>query len=232
MSLIINIDTATERGTVCIAKDGRPIATKLNDHQQDHAAMLAPLIAQMMEELCLKPTQIDAIAVSGGPGSYTGLRVATATAKGLCYAWNKPLIAINTLAQMAAGMFEELKEDQICYAPMIDARRQEVFTAVYDAQLQALLPPQSLILTPHSFEAFLKNQPICFFGNGSQKWQSLLGKHPLARFETYTISADHLAPLAERSFQLNDFQDLPYFEPFYLKPFYQAKAPQNKGAAP
>jgi tRNA threonylcarbamoyladenosine biosynthesis protein TsaB len=220
LALILNIDTATNIGSVCLSRDGLVLQALVNDQQQDHAATMTLFIQQIMQEQQVTPAQLDSIAVSAGPGSYTGLRVGVATAKGLCYAWDKPLIAISTLQQMTQGILRETNDAAALYAPMLDARRMEVYTAVYNASLNEILPPQALILDAASYAAQLAEQPVYFFGNGSDKWKQLLGEHTNARFLPCTMNATHMVPLAEKAFQNGTFEDVAYFSPYYLKPFH------------
>lgn len=220
MALILNIDTATNIGSVCLSKDGQVLQTLVNDQQQDHAATMALFIQQLMQEHHVTPAQLDAIAVSAGPGSYTGLRVGVATAKGLCYAWEKPLIAISTLQQMTQGILTVADDENALYAPMLDARRMEVYTAVYTAQLNEILAPQALVLTPEAYAAQLAEKNVFFFGNGSDKWQQLLGPQAHATFLPYTLNAADMVQLAEKAFEKGTFEDVAYFSPFYLKPFH------------
>jgi tRNA threonylcarbamoyladenosine biosynthesis protein TsaB len=177
-------------------------------------------VQEILKTQKITPAQLDAIAVSAGPGSYTGLRVGVATAKGLCYAWNKPLIAISTLQMMAQGLLEQLGDKDAYYCPMIDARRMEVYTAIYKADLSELVPPQALVLTPDAFQEHLDQQKTYFFGDGSEKWQQLLPNHPNAIFVPYTVSAAHLSSLSNTAFEHKYFVDVAYFSPFYLKPFH------------
>ncbi|MEC5147571.1 tRNA (adenosine(37)-N6)-threonylcarbamoyltransferase complex dimerization subunit type 1 TsaB [Chitinophaga sp. 212800010-3] len=225
MALILNIDTATTSGSVSLSRDGKVIQTLINEKQQDHAATMTLFVQQILKEQGILPGQLDAIAVSAGPGSYTGLRVGVATAKGLCYAWNKPLLAISTLKMMAQGMLTTVSDASAWYCPMLDARRQEVFTAVYDVQLQEILPPQAMILEPASFEQQLSTHRIIFFGDGSPKWQVMLSSHKNAIFAQYQINAAHMAVISEAAFNEKQFVDLAYFSPFYLKPFYSPQKP-------
>ncbi|MBO9152697.1 tRNA (adenosine(37)-N6)-threonylcarbamoyltransferase complex dimerization subunit type 1 TsaB [Chitinophaga sp. GCM10012297] len=224
MALILHIDTATSFGSVCLSKDGKELETLHNADQKDHAATVGLFIRRLLEGHGVRHEELGAIAVSAGPGSYTGLRVGAATAKGLCYAWKKPLIAISTLQMMASGLQSELREEG-WYVPMIDARRMEVFTAVYDAGLKAEMPPQSMILTPESFASFLDGKTTYFFGDGAPKWRSLLGSPTNAVFPAYQISAAHMVPLAEKAFASKDFQDVAYFAPHYLKAFFTPGKP-------
>ncbi|WP_143308267.1 tRNA (adenosine(37)-N6)-threonylcarbamoyltransferase complex dimerization subunit type 1 TsaB [Chitinophaga vietnamensis] len=223
MALILNIDTATVTGSVSLARDGKALQTLVSAEQKDHAATITLFVQQLLREQGLSAGELDAVAVSAGPGSYTGLRVGVATAKGLCYAWNKPLIAVSTLKMMAQGLRWRLNEKDVWYCPMLDARRQEVFTAMYDDSLHEVLAPQAMVLDAASFAGQLEKRKIYFFGDGSGKWAQLLGLHPHAMFADYTMSAADMAPLSEQYFHTNSFADLAYFSPFYLKPFYFPK---------
>ena len=216
MSIILNIDTAVQTSSVCLAKNEMPLAIKSNPSQKDSAAWLHVAINELLQEQNLALQQIDAIAVSEGPGSYTGLRVGMATAKGLCYVSQKPLLTINTLQMMAVAAQNE-STDLIC--PMIDARRMEVFTAVFDRQLNYILPPANLILNENSFFDILKSHTVTFFGNGSLKFQQLI-EHRNAIFKTFEISALLMVPLSNAKFMEKDFADLAYSEPFYGKDFH------------
>ncbi|MGO4294126.1 tRNA (adenosine(37)-N6)-threonylcarbamoyltransferase complex dimerization subunit type 1 TsaB [Chitinophaga sp. RAB17] len=225
MALILNIDTATTTGSVSLSRDGQAIQTLVNEKQQDHAATMILFVQQILKEQGILPEALDAIAVSAGPGSYTGLRVGVATAKGLCYAWHKPLLAISTLQMMAQGLVAAIKDEQAWYCPMLDARRQEVFMGLYDAGLQEIMPPQAMILEPSSLDSPLAEKKIYFFGDGSPKWELMLSSHKNAIFAEYVISAAHMAPLSAQAFDKKMFVDLAYFSPFYLKPFYSPQKP-------
>jgi len=220
LAIILNIDTATATGSVALSKDGVVLAMRENTQERDHAAVLTLFIQEILRTQNILPAQLDAIAVSAGPGSYTGLRVGVATAKGLCYAWNKPLLGISTLQMMAQGMISATQDMHALYCPLLDARRQEVYTALYNAQLDERMAPQALILTPDAFKEWLDQEKIYFFGDGSPKWQQLMAPHKNAVFAPYHISAAHMIPLSEAAFQQQKFADVAYFSPYYLKPFY------------
>ncbi|MFY0253223.1 tRNA (adenosine(37)-N6)-threonylcarbamoyltransferase complex dimerization subunit type 1 TsaB [Chitinophaga sp. 30R24] len=225
MALILNIDTATTIGSVSLSRDGQVLQTLINEKQQDHAASIILFVQQLLKEHQLLPEALDAVAVSAGPGSYTGLRVGVATAKGLCYAWDKPLLAISTLQMMAQGLVAELKDEQAWYCPMLDARRQEVFMAMYTPHLEEIMSPQAMILEATSLDAKLAQKKIYFFGDGSPKWELMLSSHKNAIFAKYVISSAHMAPLSELAFEKRMFVDLAYFSPFYIKPFYSTQKP-------
>ena len=216
MSWILNIDTAVQTASVCLAKDGQKIAININSSQADHAAWLQPAIAKMLNEHRVPITELSAIAVSAGPGSYTGLRVGMATAKGLCYALQKPLILINTLQMMAAGA---VKEDASFLCPMIDARRMEVFTAVFNRSLEMLIAPHNHILSSDSFSELLSQGAVMFFGNGGDKFKDLVS-HPNAIFKYLETTAEQMVALSYQSYQKQDFADLAYSQPLYTKEFF------------
>ena len=218
MSIILNIDTAVETSSVCLAKDGKALGVKINPSQKDSAAWLHIAIHELLQEHNLTIQQLDAIAVSEGPGSYTGLRVGMSTAKGLCYVAQKPLITINTLQMMAVATQNE-PTDLLC--PMIDARRMEVFTAVFDHQLNYVLQPANLILNENSLEDLLKDCTILFFGNGSSKFRELI-KHHNAMFKTLEISALFMVSLSNKKFVKQDIANLAYSQPFYGKDFHSS----------
>jgi len=216
MALILNIDTAVETASICLAKDGRLLLLDKNKDQKDHAGWLHPAIEAMMNETGYKLTDMDAFTVTIGPGSYTGLRVGLATAKGFCFALQKPLIVINTLQMMANAATENAVE-LIC--PMIDARRMEVFTAIYNKKLEIIVEPLALVVDEKSFAKELALNKILFLGNGSKKFKSLC-ENKNAVFTEITADASNIISLSELQFSKNQFADLAYSEPLYLKEFY------------
>jgi len=222
MSLILNIDTATEIAQVSIARDGVVLKDAVNKDSKEHAAFVQPAIKNIMALAGITLAEIDAIAVMAGPGSYTGLRVGMASAKGLCYALNKPLLAINTLESMAmAVVMAADREEKKLLCPMIDARRSEVFTAIYDLSLNILLEPQAIILDENSYVGLLNEHPVVFFGNGSDKWKTIC-KHPNAEFQCVNIDSAAMAFLSFKRFsdKIPKFSDPAYLEPLYIKEFY------------
>jgi tRNA threonylcarbamoyladenosine biosynthesis protein TsaB len=224
MSLILNIDTAVDAASVCLEKDDKVLQLFINENQKDHASWLHPSIAEMLHNNRFTMKDIDAIAVSIGPGSYTGLRVGLSTAKGLCYAMNIPLITISTLEMMAIAVKNEA-DDLIC--PLIDARRMEVFTAIYDKMLQQLVAPQTMIIDENSFAKLLFSNKILFCGNGCKKLQKIISS-PNATFSSTVGNASHLASLSHNRFRKKEFADLAYIEPLYLKEFYSpVRKPQS-----
>jgi tRNA threonylcarbamoyladenosine biosynthesis protein TsaB len=186
-----------------------------------------------MKESEITLNEIDAVAISKGPGSYTGLRIGVSTAKGLCFALDKPLISIGTLQSMAYGLSKNQEiqkyEKNILFCPMIDARRMEVYAAVYDIDNKEIREVGADIIDEHSFNAYLYNSKVIFFGDGAAKCKKALSGHPNAIFyDDILPSSSNMATLAEHKFIEKQFEDLAYFEPFYLKDFI-AGIPKVKG---
>ncbi|OIR05058.1 tRNA threonylcarbamoyladenosine biosynthesis protein TsaB [mine drainage metagenome] len=227
MALILNIDTATDYAGVCISDGENILAMEESRDQKNHAGFVQSAIKKIIVKTGRSFSLIDAIAVTQGPGSYTGLRVGLATAKGLCYALKKPLILINTLEVMALASVldskdQQLKNNDILFCPMIDARRMEVFTAIYNNQLENVLPPTAMILDEYSFSKELVNHPIIFSGSGSSKLQGLVS-HQNVNFFNTKHNVMHLSVLAGIQFKNNKFNDIAYSEPLYLKEFFNIK---------
>ena len=222
MALILNIDTTGSKASIALAIDGDVIADASNSEQRDHASWIHPAIDQLLLRNGFKPADLSAIAVTVGPGSYTGLRVGLATAKGFCYALNIPLITENTLLVMASqaiSRYSNEKQPSVdFYIPMIDARRMEVFTAVYDNDLNEILAPKALILEATSFEGYLTNRTLVF-GNGAMKLKNVL-QHGNALFEDFEATATDMSRLSYQKFTDNSFSDIVYCDPLYLKEFY------------
>ena len=223
MPLILNIDTATEYASVCLSNDGKLLAIENSVDQKNHASFIQPAIKKIFSESVFSLTDVDAIAVSNGPGSYTGLRVGLSSAKGLCYALNKPLILLNTLQIIANSIAKEYESktfsEPFLICPMIDARRMEVFTTLYDTNGQVIIEPNALVLTEQSFAEQLQNNLIVFGGSGSSKFKNIL-QHTNAIFVATIHSAEDMITLSEKAFTENNFGDLAYAEPLYLKEFF------------
>ncbi|SHF68769.1 tRNA threonylcarbamoyladenosine biosynthesis protein TsaB [Cnuella takakiae] len=220
--MILNIDTAVAGASIALSQGSEILASATNEAAKESAGWLQPAIKELMQAGGYPLSALDAIAVSVGPGSYTGLRVGMASAKGLCYALQKPLIAISTLEMMAAAAKKVVPEAEL-YCPMIDARRMEVFTAIYNRVLQPIVPPHNLILDAHSFSDLLAAHRVCIFGNGSDKFKPLL-KEGQALFATIYPHAVQLAELALEQYKKGHFADIAYTEPFYIKAFYTTQA--------
>ena len=225
MSLILNIDTTSETALLNIADTGYILAEENNLHQKDHAAFLHPAIGLLMKKTGIELNDLSAIAVCHGPGSYTGIRVGMSSAKGLCYTLNKPLILLNSLEVLTKDVIDNPDAvpamKPVLYCPMIDARRMEVFTAVYDKSLNVIDPPSALILEQNSYVKVLLNSQVLFFGNGAAKWQQLC-VHENALFADIKNKGLAMSRLSYQKLQEKDFSDIAYSEPFYLKEFYTA----------
>lgn len=220
MNLILNIDTSGNTAHVSLAEDGKVIADLFNKDQKDHAAFLQPAIKNILQKTDISIHDINAICVTFGPGSYTGLRVGMASAKGLCYSLNIPLITISTLEVLAQTAINSISENRfLLFAPMIDARRMEVFTALYDADLQPVMPPKNMIIETTSFQSYLNNQKIIFSGDGSHKWKQICN-HSNAEFFDISLSSHSLGILSYQKFIRKEFSDVAYTVPLYLKEFY------------
>lgn len=219
MSTILQIETATPVCSVAISVNGNTISLKEEKAQNIHAASLTLFIEEAMKTAKLTYAELDAIAVSKGPGSYTGLRIGVSTAKGLCFALDKPLIAINTLKVMANGYLLQHPNFGGLVCPMIDARRMEVFTAIFDSHLEEVEHTHAKIIDDKSFVFELQNHYVSFIGDGAEKCKAVIDD-PNAHFhlENYN-SAANMSNLAHAAYQANKFEDVAYFEPFYLKDF-------------
>jgi tRNA threonylcarbamoyladenosine biosynthesis protein TsaB len=219
MNYILNIHTATETAMVNICNGPEVLATLFNQDTKQHASFLHTAIDQLLSENQIQMHQLKAIGVSNGPGSYTGIRVGLAAAKGLSYALQIPMITFNTLEVMAITAVNEIKNEDAYYCPMIDARRMEVYTAVYNYQLKEIISPQAMILSENSFEEIAQQQEVIFFGNGSEKF-TLLAPHLKRIFSKVNkISSDSLGEIAWKKYLEHSFADIAYSEPLYLKDF-------------
>jgi tRNA threonylcarbamoyladenosine biosynthesis protein TsaB len=216
MAVLLNIDTALDTASVCLSSNGEQLGYLANDRQKDHAAWLHTAIRELLKKQSIATGQLNAIAVSIGPGSYTGLRIGLSAAKGLCYALGIPLITVGTL-EVIAFAAKENETDLIC--PLIDARRMEVFAAVYNKSLLEIVEPMALIVTKNSFSNLLLTNRILFCGNGHKKLQSVLC-HENAIFRDSPATASDLAQLAIKYWKDKRFANLAYIEPLYVKEFY------------
>ena len=218
MALILNIDTATEKASICLALDGKSLALAENFTQNSHASWLHPAIEQMMSDVGYTLRDLHAVAVTGGPGSYTGLRVGMAAAKGFCFALDLPFIAEDTLKVMAFAAKEQLDDaDLLC--PMIDARRMEVFTAMFDKEGTALSASTAMIIDENSFSSWLTDRQVSFFGDGSGKCKPII-LNPNAAFVEVNYHAGYLGILSFYRYLHKEFTALAYSEPAYTKEFY------------
>lgn len=220
MNYILNIHTATEKAIVTICNGPKVLTSLVNADSKQHAAYLHTAIHQILQLNDIKPEDLKAIGVTGGPGSYTGIRVGLATAKGLCFALKIPLIMCNTLEVMALSIIENTVDKNALYCPMIDARRMEVFTAVYNHDLIPIIPPSAMILTEKSFEDLLSRHTIYFSGSGAQKFQKLASEIPSSYFTNDDISTNAFGRFCWNKFQKNEFENVSNSHPLYIKEFY------------
>jgi tRNA threonylcarbamoyladenosine biosynthesis protein TsaB len=216
MPVILNIDTSVDTASVCLSENDDLIALAINTNQKDHAAWLHGAIQELLENTRKSLDDLDAVAISIGPGSYTGLRIGLSAAKGLCYALDIPLICINTLLMMAHAV---KKEGVQLICPLIDARRMEVFAAIYSKSLEEIKKPFSLVITSDSFSELLSSDRVIFCGNGSKKLQGVLC-HDNAIFDDAVATAADLRNFANNYYHQKKFANLAYSEPYYLKEFY------------
>ncbi|WP_149241229.1 tRNA (adenosine(37)-N6)-threonylcarbamoyltransferase complex dimerization subunit type 1 TsaB [Dyadobacter sp. 32] len=217
---LLSIDTSTRGCSVAIHDRGELLAAYELFSDKSSSSMLTTLIQNVVKDSGYDLTDMDSVVVAKGPGSYTGLRVGVSTAKGICYAIEKPLIAINTLE----GMFMQVRgffQKNTLFCPMIDARRMEVYSAVFDFDGQIITPTRAVILQEDSFAEVLETNQVVFFGDGAAKSQVLFSKHPHALFiqEEIKPSAKTIGMMAVKSFEAGQFENLASFEPYYLKDF-------------
>lgn len=232
--LILQIETATSVCSCALSLNGETIAIKEINQINIHIEKITLLIESLLEETGYEIGDLNAIAVSRGPGSYTGLRIGISTAKGLCYALDIPLIAINTLDAMAYGFmhfhYAGLEGALIC--PMIDARRREVYSAVYDADLNQIEQVAARIIDESSFDHASENNRIVLFGDGAEKFtDTFLGSERVVVFKGFVNSSSYLSKTAYEKAKKGEFENVAYFEPFYLKDFVPTQA-KKKGPSP
>jgi len=223
LSIILNIETATKNCSVSIADKGKIIAIKeLNNGNYSHAEVLHPFIVAILKEANINTNQIDAVAVSKGPGSYTGLRIGVSAAKGLCFAFDKPLISIDTLTSLSLS----ISIDEGFIVPMLDARRLEVYAAVFDEKNQKVREIKADIIDENSFLEYLKINKVYFLGDGAHKCKDIIIHKNAVFVDAKFPSAKEMALLSYNKYQKNDTESVAYFEPFYLKDF--VVIPENK----
>ena len=222
MSLILNIETTTKNCSVCLSKNGQLLAIReYNEGQYSHAEKLHVFIDEVLKEANKSVQELDAIAVSKGPGSFTGLRIGVSTAKGLCFSLDKPLLSVSTLKSLAQAII--IEKDAVII-PLLDARRMEVYSAVFDANYHQLREILAEVIDEHSFVDFLNKGKVYFLGDGAEKCNTLI-KHENAVFlNNHFPSSKQMVELSYNKYKKNDIEDVAYFEPFYLKDFLLTKS--------
>ena len=219
MALILNIETATKNCSVSISKEGKTIALKeLNDGNYSHAEKLHELIGQVILEAKIELSDLKAIAVSKGPGSYTGLRIGVSAAKGLCFALDIPLISINTLQSLALSIFI----DKGYKIPLLDARRMEVYSQIFNEKNEIIRTVYAEIIDSDSFSEFLNAEKVYFFGDGAEKCKEIIAHKNAIFTDGKFPSANEMSAISYEKYINNEFEDVAYFEPFYLKEFLGA----------
>lgn len=230
MALILSLETSTTVCSVALHSNGKLIASAEMHKEQSHASKLAVLIDQVVKLADVSMNSLQAIAVSEGPGSYTGLRIGVSTAKGLCFALGIPLLSVGTLSLLARQIQSKAILDNAWFCPMIDARRMEVYCQMFDSEMNVLQPIEAKVIDEESFKDLLPDHKIIFFGDGAAKCKSVI-IHSNAFFISDIVpSAKELGSLASEKILKNEFENLVTFEPFYLKEFL-IKKPADKDSA-
>ncbi len=227
MSCILHIETSTNVCSVAVSEDGQCIFSKEDFNGPNHAVILGSFVDEALSFADSHAIPVDAVAVSSGPGSYTGLRIGVSMAKGICYGHGIKLLSVPTLKLMCVPiLLREMIEDAALLCPMLDARRMEVYAAIFDRSLREIRPTQADIVDENTYKVLLDRQPIYFFGNGAEKCKEVI-RHPNARFlaDIHPL-AKWMMPLAERKMMNGEYEDVAYFVPYYLKDFV-AKMPKK-----
>ncbi len=227
MALILNIETSETICSVALAKDNKLIAIKETTEERSHAKLVTVFIEQIFKNSDYTLQDLDAIAVTKGPGSYTGLRIGVSTAKGLCYGLDIPLISVGTLTALANATINTGKYNNHKLCPMIDARRMEVYSAIFNADLTKIKDVSADILTEESYTSFLENNKIIFVGSGSAKFNEIMNNKNAIFNVDIVPSAKNMIKISSQKYNDNEFEDVAYFEPYYLKNFIAIK-PKNK----
>lgn len=231
-AMILCLETATPVCSVALNDGDQTLSLRECTGQNAHSEKITTFIKEVLDEAVIGYDDLEAVAVSMGPGSYTGLRIGVSTAKGICYAADRKMMAVDTLQAMAYGFHgkkKELMQPSDLLVPMIDARRMEVYASIFDAQLNRVQDTSALIVDGHSFEDLLEGHRLWLFGDGAPKLkETFKGQENICIIEGFTPSAAYMAPLVNQALKENRFVDVAYFEPFYLKDFVAGK-PHVKG---
>ena len=226
MSCILNIETSTNVCSVAVSQDGSCIFNKEDHEGPNHAVILGVFVQEALSFIDSHAVPLDAVAVSCGPGSYTGLRIGLSMAKGICYGRDVKLIAIPTLELMCVPLLldEKINEENALLCPMIDARRMEVYSQFFDRALNEVRSISADIVENNTYDDILVQQPVYFFGNGAEKCHEVLTHHNAHIIEGIVPLAKNMYPLAEKRMANEQFEDVAYFVPFYLKDFVAKEA--------
>lgn len=234
MALILCIETATSVCSVGLTEDNKVIECIETKEEKSHASQISIFIQDILQKHSISAQQLDAVAVSMGPGSYTGLRIGVSVAKGICFAGDIPLIAIDTLRALCYNIMQSvdlnscnIDEENILFCPMLDARRMEVYTCVFNSKYKKLRNVSAEIIDESSFSDILKDYPVLFFGSGSLKCKDIITHHNAIFIDNIDSSACKMTFFANEAYKKKEFVDVAYFEPFYLKEF-QTTTPKNK----
>ena len=219
MSCILNIETSTQVCSVALAQGEEVLFEKVSFEGPSHAVLLGTYVEEALNYVKERAVKLDAVAVSSGPGSYTGLRIGVSMAKGLCFGLGIPLIGIHTLEILAKKAVSVTQEENALYCAMLDARRMEVYAAIYDASLQEIRKSSADIVTPETYMDYLVKGRMYFFGNGAAKCKEVLTSENAFFLDDLFPLASDMASLSENAFTRRKFEDVAYFEPFYLKEF-------------
>jgi len=221
MNYILNFDTTTEKAIINLSNGADVLTTSINTDPRQHATFLHSSIHKILRQNDIQPSELKAIGVTGGPGSYTGIRVGLAAAKGLCFALKIPMVLFNTLELMAFCAIEKTGHQNALYSPLIDARRMEVFAAVYQKDLNIIMEPQAMVLEENSFEELRKNSPVFFFGSGAEKFKKIIN-NPVSNdhFTDSETTSEGLAEFSWNKFRNNDFENAANATALYVKEFY------------
>ena len=223
--IILLLETSTPVCSVALARDGQVLAERRSSEPNAHSSRMPLFVSQLFADTGLSASQLDAVCVSSGPGSYTGLRIGVSSAKGFCYALQRPLLSVPTLMSMANLYFRTHADYDGWVCPMLDARRMECYTALFDRSLQQLRPTGADVIEDNIYRQYLDRHVVTFIGDGAAKTQPVLAAHPNARFDSsFAVSAEGMADLAEAKLSRGETVDVAYFEPFYLKDFVAKKS--------
>ncbi len=222
MPLLLSLETSSNVCSIALHRNGQLLGASELQIEKSHSSHITVMVSQLLENCGTTLQELDGVAISGGPGSYTGLRIGSATAKGICYALDKPLLAVSTLHSLALQVINTTPNpEQYLFCPMLDARRMEVYTCLLDHQLNEVEPIAPVVLADDTFAEHLLNKQVIFFGNGAAKFKDLQHNNPQALFiDDISLSAKPVGELALIKYNDQAFEDVAYYEPFYLKDVY------------